>query len=306
MHQLLGERLTLGPPPEITGGKHRPGRRARPRLRARPRRRRRRPRAVAERRRLQHGGGAEGMSFDPSGLTVYLDGEYVPGGEARLPIWDHGLLYGDGIFEGMRLFSGSLFRPVRPPRAARRLGARARPGAPARRRRPARRDLPGDRAVGPRGRPRPPDRHPRLRRARSRPGPLRARLARRRGLPVPAASRERPDQRHRQLDRAQGAALGRLARQVAQLHRRRPCQAPGERRRCRRRRDARPPRRGRRVHRREPVRGDRRDARHADAALGPSGHHAANDPRGRRREGDPVRGARPLADGALHGRRRCS
>ena len=51
------------------------------------------------------------MSFDPSNLTVYLDGEYVSGGEARLPIWDHGVLYGDGIFEGMRLFSGSLFRP---------------------------------------------------------------------------------------------------------------------------------------------------------------------------------------------------
>ena len=33
------------------------------------------------------------------------------GSEARLPIWDHGVLYGDGIFEGMRLFSGSLFRP---------------------------------------------------------------------------------------------------------------------------------------------------------------------------------------------------
>jgi branched-chain amino acid aminotransferase len=51
------------------------------------------------------------MSFDPAGLTVYVDGEYVSGGEARLPIWDHGVLYGDGIFEGMRLFSGSLFRP---------------------------------------------------------------------------------------------------------------------------------------------------------------------------------------------------
>ena len=51
------------------------------------------------------------MSFDPSGLTVYVDGEYVDGSEARLPIWDHGVLYGDGIFEGMRVFSGSLFRP---------------------------------------------------------------------------------------------------------------------------------------------------------------------------------------------------
>lgn len=51
------------------------------------------------------------MSWDPAGLTVYYDGEYVEASEARIPIWDHGLLYGDGIFEGMRLFSGSLFRP---------------------------------------------------------------------------------------------------------------------------------------------------------------------------------------------------
>jgi branched-chain amino acid aminotransferase len=49
--------------------------------------------------------------FDPAGLSVYVDGEYVDGSEARVPIWDHGLLYGDGIFEGMRLFDGALFRP---------------------------------------------------------------------------------------------------------------------------------------------------------------------------------------------------
>jgi branched-chain amino acid aminotransferase len=51
------------------------------------------------------------MSFDPTGLTVYVDGEFVDGAEARIPIWDHGLLYGDGIFEGMRVFGGALFRP---------------------------------------------------------------------------------------------------------------------------------------------------------------------------------------------------
>ncbi len=49
--------------------------------------------------------------FDPAGLTVYVDGEYVDGAVASIPIWDHALLYGDGIFEGMRLFGGSLFRP---------------------------------------------------------------------------------------------------------------------------------------------------------------------------------------------------
>jgi branched-chain amino acid aminotransferase len=51
------------------------------------------------------------MSFDTEGLVVYADGEYVPAADARVSIFDHGLLYGDGIFEGMRLFDGSLFRP---------------------------------------------------------------------------------------------------------------------------------------------------------------------------------------------------
>ena len=65
-------------------------------------------------------------SFNPAGLTVYLDGEYVDGAQASIPIWDHGLLYGDGIFEGMRLFDGALFRPrdhlARLERSARAIG----------------------------------------------------------------------------------------------------------------------------------------------------------------------------------------
>jgi branched-chain amino acid aminotransferase len=51
------------------------------------------------------------VQFDPAGLSVYVDGKYVDGAAASVPIWDHGLLYGDGIFEGMRLFDGALFRP---------------------------------------------------------------------------------------------------------------------------------------------------------------------------------------------------
>jgi len=51
-------------------------------------------------------------SFDPSGLVVYVDGDYLDGTEARLSIFDHGVLYGDGVFEGMRVFGGSLFRPL--------------------------------------------------------------------------------------------------------------------------------------------------------------------------------------------------
>jgi len=49
--------------------------------------------------------------FDPAGLVAYVDGDFVDAGQARVSVFDHGLLYGDGVFEGLRLFSGSLFRP---------------------------------------------------------------------------------------------------------------------------------------------------------------------------------------------------
>src|SRR5690349_21476266 len=50
------------------------------------------------------------MSFDPTGLVAYVNGEYKPAGEASVSIFDHGFLYGDGVFEGMRVFDGGLFR----------------------------------------------------------------------------------------------------------------------------------------------------------------------------------------------------
>jgi branched-chain amino acid aminotransferase len=43
-------------------------------------------------------------------MKVWLDGRVLDGGEARIPVTDHGFLYGDGIFEGMRVWSGRLFR----------------------------------------------------------------------------------------------------------------------------------------------------------------------------------------------------
>src|ERR1700755_1575513 len=66
------------------------------------------------------------MGFDPSGLTAYVNGEYVAGGAASVSIFDHGFMYGDGVFEGMRLFDGGRFRPpchlARMPRSARCMG----------------------------------------------------------------------------------------------------------------------------------------------------------------------------------------
>jgi branched-chain amino acid aminotransferase len=68
------------------------------------------------------------MGFDPSGLTAYVNGEFVAGGSATVSIFDHGFMYGDGVFEGMRLFDGGLFRPrdhlARLGRSARSVGLR--------------------------------------------------------------------------------------------------------------------------------------------------------------------------------------
>ncbi|OIQ10552.1 branched-chain-amino-acid transaminase [Neomoorella thermoacetica] len=44
------------------------------------------------------------------GLIIYLDGEYVDEEEAKLSVFDHGVLYGDGVFEGIRAYDGRVFR----------------------------------------------------------------------------------------------------------------------------------------------------------------------------------------------------
>jgi branched-chain amino acid aminotransferase len=43
-------------------------------------------------------------------LRIYLDGKIVPAEEAKVSVFDHGLLYGDGVFEGIRLYAGRIFR----------------------------------------------------------------------------------------------------------------------------------------------------------------------------------------------------
>jgi len=42
--------------------------------------------------------------------VVYLNGELVPEEDARISVYDHGLLYGDGAFEGIRVYSGKVFK----------------------------------------------------------------------------------------------------------------------------------------------------------------------------------------------------
>src|SRR2546425_12178021 len=43
-------------------------------------------------------------------LTVYVNGKFVPQSEAKVSVFDHGLLYGDGVFEGIRAYNGRVFK----------------------------------------------------------------------------------------------------------------------------------------------------------------------------------------------------
>lgn len=41
---------------------------------------------------------------------MYIDGEFVPESQAKISVFDHGFLYGDGVFEGIRAYNGKIFR----------------------------------------------------------------------------------------------------------------------------------------------------------------------------------------------------
>ena len=43
-------------------------------------------------------------------MKVWIEGEVVDGSEARISVLDHGLLYGDGVFEGIRVYGRRVFR----------------------------------------------------------------------------------------------------------------------------------------------------------------------------------------------------
>lgn len=43
-------------------------------------------------------------------LKVYIDGKLYDKQDAKVSVYDHGLLYGDGVFEGIRSYSGNVFR----------------------------------------------------------------------------------------------------------------------------------------------------------------------------------------------------
>ncbi|MDP6107350.1 MAG: aminotransferase class IV, partial [Candidatus Brocadiia bacterium] len=43
-------------------------------------------------------------------LKVYITGELYEKTEAKVSVYDHGVLYGDGVFEGIRVYNGKVFR----------------------------------------------------------------------------------------------------------------------------------------------------------------------------------------------------
>ncbi len=43
-------------------------------------------------------------------MKVYIDGQIMDVGDAKISVLDHGLLYGDGVFEGIRIYNGRVFK----------------------------------------------------------------------------------------------------------------------------------------------------------------------------------------------------
>jgi branched-chain amino acid aminotransferase len=43
-------------------------------------------------------------------MQIYIDGRFYDRDEAKISVFDHGFLYGDGVFEGIRAYNGRIFR----------------------------------------------------------------------------------------------------------------------------------------------------------------------------------------------------
>src|SRR5437762_4341381 len=49
-------------------------------------------------------------NLSSANAKIYIDGKFLPEADAKISVFDHGLLYGDGIFEGIRFYNGRVFR----------------------------------------------------------------------------------------------------------------------------------------------------------------------------------------------------
>src|SRR5499427_9400413 len=43
-------------------------------------------------------------------MKIFIDGKYFDERSAKISVFDHGVLYGDGVFEGIRAYHGHVFR----------------------------------------------------------------------------------------------------------------------------------------------------------------------------------------------------
>src|SRR5256714_11302025 len=43
-------------------------------------------------------------------LKIWIDGKLLDKADAKISVYDHGLLYGDGVFEGIRVYQGRIFK----------------------------------------------------------------------------------------------------------------------------------------------------------------------------------------------------
>ncbi len=50
------------------------------------------------------------VSRDEDRPLIYVNGQIVPKSQAMVSVFDHGLLYGDGVFEGIRIYQGRIFK----------------------------------------------------------------------------------------------------------------------------------------------------------------------------------------------------
>ena len=46
----------------------------------------------------------------PPQMKIYIDGQFYSEQDAKISVFDHGLLYGDGVFEGIRIYNGRIFK----------------------------------------------------------------------------------------------------------------------------------------------------------------------------------------------------
>ena len=69
-----------------------------------------------------------GVTPGEAHMQIYIDGSFYSEDDAKISVFDHGLLYGDGVFEGIRVYGGPGVRVGRPHRPSLRVGSDHRAG----------------------------------------------------------------------------------------------------------------------------------------------------------------------------------